>query len=79
MALTKCKGSVWESADNNLAINVKDAPYNAKGDGTTDDTAAIQAAYAAAKTSGDNVRIPSGTYLLSEDIFWDSSLVSIID
>jgi hypothetical protein len=33
MSLTTVKGSTWNSADNNLAINVKDAPYNAKGDG----------------------------------------------
>lgn len=35
-----------------LFINVKDAPYNAAGDGTTDDTAAIQAAVDDAAASG---------------------------
>jgi hypothetical protein len=40
------------------AVSVKDAPYNAKGDDTTDDTAAINSALAAAKY----VIIPAGTY-----------------
>jgi hypothetical protein len=34
------------------AINVRDAPYYATGNGTTDDTAALQAAFDAAATSG---------------------------
>jgi hypothetical protein len=49
------------------AINVKDAPFNATGDGTTDDTAAIQAALDAleASTTIHRLVIPAGTYLLS--------------
>ena len=43
MALTKVKGSVWDSADNGLAVSVKD--FGVVGDGSTDDTAAIQAAF----------------------------------
>lgn len=47
--------------DKSLApLNVKDAPYNAKGDGVADDTAAIQAAL---NTSRD-IYIPPGTYRL---------------
>src|ERR1041384_6112494 len=42
--------------------NVKDAPFNAKGDGITVDTAAIQAALNAAKLSGQAVYIPTGVY-----------------
>lgn len=42
-------------------VSVKDAPYNAKGDGVTNDRAAINAALA------DNHRVyfPAGTYLIS--------------
>jgi len=50
------------------AINVKSPPYNAAGDGTTDDTAAIQAAMNAANsmTAGTGaVYFPSGKYLIS--------------
>lgn len=42
-------------------VNVKD--FGAKGDGVTDDTAAIQAA--ASKAEGKSLYIPSGRYLLS--------------
>ena len=49
--------------------NVVDPPYGAKGDGTTDDTAAIQAAIAAAAPSaastGNTVFFPAGRYLVS--------------
>ena len=45
--------------------NVKAAAYGAKGDGTTDDTAAIQSALnAAASAGGGIVFFPSGTYLV---------------
>ena len=45
-------------------LNVKD--YGAKGDGTTDDTAAIQAALDAASTRGISaVLFPTGTYKVS--------------
>lgn len=48
-------------------INVRDAPYGAAGDGTTDDTAAIQAALTAAVAGGVGcvVVMPIGTYLVS--------------
>jgi len=56
-------------------INVKSAPYNAAGDGITDDTAAIQAAFNAVPvysgplpsqgTGGYTVYFPAGVYLIS--------------
>jgi len=44
------------------AINVKDLAYGAKGDGVTDDTAAIQAAISTTR----NVYIPTGVYIISD-------------
>ena len=52
-------------------INVKDAPFNAKGDGVTDDSAAVQAAlwYAAAtNTAPDGVYMPLGDYLFKTHV-----------
>lgn len=52
-------------------INVKDSPYNAKGDGVTDDTSAIIQALNAA---GEHplpvtpVFLPAGTYLVSDTL-----------
>jgi hypothetical protein len=45
-------------------LNVKDTAYGAKGDGTTDDTAAIQAAFNAAPAGGV-VYLPEGVYRTS--------------
>lgn len=45
------------------AVSVKS--YGAKGDGTTDDTAAIQAAISAVGTSGGVVFFPPGTYRIT--------------
>ena len=47
-------------------INVRD--WGAKGDGATDDTASIQAAYNAAPGTGAVVVFPQGTYIISAAI-----------
>jgi len=46
-------------------INVTAAPYDAVGNGTTDDTTAIRNAVNAAMSEGANVWVPPGTYMLS--------------
>jgi sulfur relay (sulfurtransferase) complex TusBCD TusD component (DsrE family) len=53
-----------------LVINVKDAPYSAAGNGTTDDTAALQAALTAAGAGGtkSTVFIPRGTYKVTSTL-----------
>jgi len=61
MALTKAHNRMIEGA----VTNVRD--YGAKGDGVTDDTAAIQAAIDAQKTNpAKPVYMPSGTYMFSQ-------------
>lgn len=47
-------------------VDVKD--YGAIGDGTTDDTAAVQAALAALPSSGGIVFLPPGSYLISQSL-----------
>ncbi len=49
-------------------VNVKDAPYNAVGDGVTDDQPAIQRAILDWQGSGRIVYIPEGTYLLGSPL-----------
>lgn len=60
MALIKVHNRLIEGA----AVNVKD--FGAKGDGVTDDTAAIQAALDAG--AGNKVIIPKGVYLLTSGL-----------
>jgi len=59
MSLTKATYSMIDGAP----VNVLD--YGATGDGTTDDTAAIQAAFDASR----NVVFPPGTYIVNPDYF----------
>jgi len=46
-------------------VSVKDAAYGAKGDGVTDDTAAIQRAVDAVAGTGGTVTVPDGTYMVN--------------
>jgi hypothetical protein len=59
-------------------INVKSAPYSATGNGTTNDQAAIAAAFAACP-SGGVVYFPAGTYRVNAGLYMqDKSYVTVI-
>ena len=62
-------GSTFPSTIDGGYFNVKSVAYGAKGDGTTDDRAAVQSAInAAASAGGGTVCFPSGTYLMNSYI-----------
>lgn len=54
------------AGDRGIFVNVKSPLFKAIGDGTTDDTAAIQAAITA--SNGGTVFLPPGTYLLNGSV-----------
>ncbi|MBK5484122.1 hypothetical protein JFV29_19970 [Peribacillus sp. TH16] len=49
-------------------VNIRQPPYNAKGDGVTDDTIPIQSAITYAQDNSMSLYIPSGTYLTSQTL-----------
>ncbi len=49
-------------------VRVTDAPFNAKGDGVTDDTVALQKAINEIAGSGRIAFFPAGTYLISDTL-----------
>jgi hypothetical protein len=53
---------------------VNAADYGATGDGTTNDTSALNAAYAAAAASKQNLYIPPGNYLFTSQLLWDKNV-----
>jgi hypothetical protein len=57
-------------------INVKDSPYNAVGDGSTDDTTALQAVATAVNGDGGNATVvfPTGIYRITAAIDWGSDV-----
>lgn len=55
---------------NSGIIDVTAAPYLAKGDGVTDDTAAIQAALNDYPNAGAIIYLRNGTYLISKTLRW---------
>ncbi len=64
--------SIWQVSPNNFIsasslglVNVKDSPYNAKGDGINDDYAAIQAALTFGAANNLAIYFPPGTYRLA--------------
>lgn len=64
-----------KASKNDLVFNVKD--YGAVGNGVADDTSAIQAAVEAA--NGRTVFVPSGTYIISEEIVLKDGMTLIGD
>ena len=63
----KVYGTDWKDEFIVANINVKDEPFLAKGDGVTDDTAAIQNALNAAEAGGI-VYIPAGHYVVKGNL-----------
>jgi hypothetical protein len=50
-------------------LNAKAAPYNAAGDGSANDTAALKNCITAAASEGKGVYLPAGAYRLEEEIY----------
>lgn len=77
-SISRSLGGIEAQLDNLGVLNVKDPPFNAVGDGVTDDTAAFAAAYAAAAAAtartvpgysdphgSVEIYVPPGSYLIT--------------
>ncbi len=64
----------WVTDRGSQVFNVK--AYGAKGDGTTDDTTAINAAFTAAGVGG-HILFPPGNYVVSSELNWATSYQTI--
>lgn len=73
LPVTATGSSASRSLKNRFAdtVNVKD--FGAVGDGVTDDTAAIQAAFVKSGATGQKLYVPTGIYNLSNTIAWQIS------
>ena len=67
LALVLCAQAENIVFPDEVMIDVKRAPYNAKGDGVTDDTAALQSALADG-CGRKVVYLPNGTYLIQDTL-----------
>jgi len=82
LAMTRCSlsapfaqlGSVPSVSDTSSEMSVKDPPFRARGDGETDDTAAVQAAINAAASVGRAAYLPSGKYRLDSPLHIHTSI-----
>ena len=59
---------VSRSVESRLRDRVSVKDFGAKGDGSTDDTVPIQAAFDSVGTSGEELYFPAGTYMISNTI-----------
>lgn len=67
------------STNANVFYNVKASPYNAIGDGSTDDTLAIQAAFTAAGlANGGIVYFPAGTYKVTSATLISTNAITLL-
>lgn len=67
-----CAGDVQFPSDAGV-IDVTQPPYDAVGDGRTDDTVAIQQALDAHPSGNRIIYLPNGTYLVSDQLRWPPS------